>query len=338
MKVNDFPSLVTDFFSKHLSLLKGASPNTIASYSDSFLLLFRFCSERIKKKPEDLTLAMIDRDLIVGFCRWLEDERHCGAKTVNLRLTAIQSFFRFVQTQSPGHFEQCASIVSVPYKASVKKLPLHLSEDEMKLLLAQPDVRAAKGKRDLALISVLFDSAMRVSELTNLKTGDLHLSGSPATVQIVAKGGKLRQVPLCREVVAILKAYLATRPPLEHDEYVFMGNKGERLSRPGVNYILQKYVQKAKEVNPGLFQVHVTAHVLRHTKATLLLLNGVNLIYIRDLLGHASVTTTELYARSSPELLRKAVEGNAQAFEGQMRRYRKEQKEALIEFLQSYRL
>ncbi|MGB4406287.1 MAG: tyrosine-type recombinase/integrase [Sphaerochaeta sp.] len=338
MKTNDFPSYVTNFFSKYLTLQRGMSPNTVASYSDSFLLLFLYCSEQRRIDPEKLTFEKLTRELVLDFCQWLEDERHNCARTRNLRLTALQSFFRFVQMQSPEYSALCSAILSIPLKSFVKKLPVHLSEQEIRMLFSQPDAHTKGGTRDLALMTVLFDSGMRISELANLKMGDLHLSGSPGTLRIQAKGGKLRQIPLCKEVVAILRAYLNSEKPLQHDAYIFTGNRGERLTRPGINDILAKYVARARTANPGFFMVNVTAHVLRHTKATLLLLNGVNLIYIRDLLGHASVTTTELYARSSPELLKKALDENSQSYVGQLERYTKEKKQALTEFLHSYRV
>jgi len=338
MKANDFPSYVTNFFSKYLTLQCGMSTNTVASYSDSFLLLFHYCREQKGIDPEKLTFEKLTRQLVLDFCLWLEDVRHSSIRTRNLRLTALQSFFRFVLTQSPEYAALCASILSIPQKAFVKKLPMHLSEQEMEMLFLQPDTHTTRGIRDLALMAVLFDSGMRISELANLKMGDLHLSGSPTTLKVLTKGGKLRQIPLCKEVVAILKTFLNKQKSLQHDSFIFTGNRGERLTRPGINYILAKYVDKARKANPGFFMVKVSAHVLRHTKATLLLLNGVNLIYIRDLLGHSSVVTTELYARSSPELLKKALDENSQSYVGQSKRYPKEKKKALTDFLHSYRI
>lgn len=338
MKANDFPSYVTNFFSKYLTLQCGKSPNTVDSYSYAFLLLFRYCMEQRNIDPETLTFEKLSRELVLDFCQWLEDERNNFARTRNSRLSALQSFFRFVEMQFPELSGLCASILSIPLKEFAKKLPVHLSEQEMKILFTQPDTHTKGGIRDLALLTVLFDSGIRISELANLKLGDLHLSGNPGTIKIIAKGGKFRQIPLCKEVVAILKTSLNQENLLQHDSFIFKGNRGERLTRPVINCILAKYVNIAKMANPGFFIVPMTAHVLPHTKATLLLLNGVNLIYIRDLLGHSSVTTTELYARSSPELLKKALEENAQSYVGQLKRYPKERMKALTEFLEAYRI
>ena len=187
MKANDFPSYVTNFFSKYLTLQCGKSPNTVDSYSYAFLLLFRYCMEQRNIDPETLTFEKLSRELVLDFCQWLEDERNNFARTRNSRLSALQSFFRFVEMQFPELSGLCASILSIPLKEFAKKLPVHLSEQEMKILFTQPDTHTKGGIRDLALLTVLFDSGIRISELANLKLGDLHLSGNPGTIKIIRK-------------------------------------------------------------------------------------------------------------------------------------------------------
>ena len=334
----DFPECLTAFFSKYLELHRGLSRNTIASYSDTFLLLFAYYEEKLGRRPNKLTFDDISRESVIEFCQWLEDTRNSSSKTRNLRLTAIHSFFRFVEMRYPSKISLCREILSIPAKKHEKKLPIHLSDKEVKMLLAEPDIRTKQGIRDLAIMALLYDSGARVSELTKLKMSDIQLEGT-ATVRIVGKGLKQRIVPISPPTASIIKAYIKSiQPDVVFSDRTFFTNSSEgRLTRPGINYILDKYVQKARINNPGHFNTKVTAHVMRHTKATTLLLSGVSLIYIRDFLGHSSVVTSEVYAKTNPEFLRNAIEKNANNYGDSKRDYGVKEKEQLVEFLKAFR-
>ena len=335
---NDFPEYLTAFFTQHLELQKGLSQNTIASYSDAFLLLFTYFGEKNGLCPDKLTFAHITKESIIGFCQWLEKDRGVSIKTRNLRLTAIHSFFRYVEMKEPSRVALCKSIIDIPMKKCEGNIPSSLSDKEMKMLFAEPDHQTKAGIRDLAIISVLYDSGARVSELISLKTSDIRLD-DVTTVRIIGKGKKQRLVPISSATANIVKAYYkACRiDATQCGQNLFVNNRGEPLTRPGVNYILDKYVRLARKDNPGYFNVKVTAHVLRHTKAVSLLLSGVNLIYIRDFLGHSSVVTTEVYARTNPEFLRKAIEKNASGYSDSLEYYSHHEQEQLIEFLKLFR-
>jgi len=334
----DFAECLTAFFSKYLELQRGLSQNTIASYSDSFLLLFAYYEEKLGKRPDKLTFDDISRELIINFCQWLEDARNSSVKTRNLRLTAIHSFFRYVEMTDPSKISLCREILSITAKKCEKKLPVHISDKEVKMLLAGPDIRMKQGIRDLAILALLYDSGTRVSELTNLKMSDIRLDGT-ATIRIVGKGRKQRIIPLSPPTANIIKAYIrSSKVDVSFsDRTLFVNRSGRQLTRPGVNYILDKYVQKARISNPEYLNAKVTAHTMRHTKATTLLLSGVNLIYIRDFLGHSSVVTTEIYTKTNPEFLRKAVEKNASNYDDTEHNYGVKEKEQLTEFLKAFR-
>lgn len=336
---NDFPELLTSFFSQYLELQKGVSPNTVASYRDAFLLMFSYFKEAYRIPPDRITFQDITRDSIMGFCQWLEASRNSGIKTRNLRLTAIHSFFRYVEMQEPALLALCRGILDIPMKKCEKKPPVHLSDIEVKMLLAEPDTRTKEGIRDLAIMAVLYDTGARVSELTGLKILDIRMGSGTATVYITGKGRKMRIVPISSATAGIMKAYYSSNKIEISDTNrpVFTNARGEPLTRPGINYILDKYVQRAKRNNPDYFNVKVTAHVVRHTKATNLLLSNVNLVYIRDFLGHSSVITTEHYAKTNPEFLRRAIEKNAQNYNEEVNQYGQQEKESLAEFLKSFR-
>ena len=181
----------------------------------------------------------------------------------------------------------------------------------MKILLTQPDTSTAEGRRDLVLLVVLYDTAARVQELIDLKVKDIRLS-TPSIITLHGKGNKTRQVPITGRARTLLDSYLEHLRPhkgvSEGDQYVFVNQRGQHLSRWGISYIINKYAECASR-DPG-FQIKfpVTPHVFRHSKSVHLLQSGVNLIYIRDFLGHSDCSTTQIYARADTELKRKAIE------------------------------
>ncbi len=338
MKKIDFPDCLTSFFSQYLKLRRGLSDNSISSYSDSFLLFFRYCKDLYGMQPDRISFNNINRDLIYGYCQWLEEKKKSSVKTRNLRLTAIHSFFRYVQMQMPEQSALCRDILNIPMKKCESKPPSHLSDIEMKMLFAEANIQTRKGIRDLAIMVLLYDSGARVSELTSLKVEDISLSKT-ATIKIIGKGKKMRLVPVSAETAGIIKTYYKSNKIDSSigSRYLFMNKQGEPLTRPGINYILDKYVKLARQHNPSYFATHVTAHVLRHTKAVNLLLSDVSLIYIRDFLGHSSVVTTEVYAKTNPEFLRKAIEKNSENYTEGLKYYTESEKENLTEFLKAFR-
>jgi len=336
---NNFPEFLTTFFNQYMELEKGLSKNTISSYSDSFLLFFSYYRDAYGIAPDKITFQEITRGRVTDFCNWLESERHSSIKTRNLRLTAIHSFFRYVEMHAPSELALCKEILGIPMKKCERKPPAHLSDTELKLLFAEPDIREKKGIRDLCILTVLYDTGARVSELITLKIGDIHLDKTTATARLLGKGRKMRIVPISPATANIIKAYYksnkkditATASP------VFTNSRGEALTRPGINYILDKYVQLAREHHSDKFNPKITAHVLRHSKATNLLLSDTNLVYIRDFLGHSSIVTTEHYAKTNPEFLRRAIEKNAQDYSMGLEHYSQKEKDDLTEFLRNFR-
>jgi len=338
MKI-DFPEALTSFFTRYLELQKGLSPNTISSYSDAFLLLFKYYGEAYGLVPDKITFQDISQKSIIGFCDWLETNRKSSAKTRNLRLTAMHAFFRYVEMHDPSKLALCKSILNIPMKKCSKKPPVHLSEEELKLLFAEPDVKKKGGIRDLAIMTLLYDTGTRVSELTELRIEDIRLDKRTATVRILGKGRKQRLVPISEATSDIVKVYYKSNKidTSNQKQPLFANSQGKPLTRPGINYILDKYTQRARQHNPEKFNINVTAHVLRHSKATIMLLSDINLVYIRDFLGHASVVTTEIYAKTNPEFLRRAIEKNAQNYREIFDGYDQDEKDTLTDFLKAFR-
>lgn len=309
MKPTDFARYLTEFFTTYLSSQKNASKNTIYAYRDTFKLLLKYCQDIKGLAIESIILDMLTAELITGFLTWLEMDRKCSISTRNLRLASIHSFFRYVQGEDPTgiyHFQQ---VISIPIKKSEKKLIEHLSPESMKHLLEQPDKGSAKGRRDLTLLSVLYDTGARVQELIDIKVCDLTLE-SPSVVELTGKGNKIRRVPLMKNTVALLQAYLSGSgldKQWKSQYPLFVNNQHKKLTKEGVAYILNKYVTMARIKFSGIPE-HVHPHMLRHSKGMHLLQAGVNLIYIRDFLGHVDIRTTEIYAITDTETKRHAIE------------------------------
>lgn len=311
MNKADFPRHLSYFLSKYLPGQKNASTHTITSYRDTFKLFLIFCEAEKSMRPESIRISKLTKELIVAYLDWLEEKRRCSISTRNHRLAVLHSFFQYVQKETPEHLFEIHKILSIPSKKHPKTMIPYLTGPEMKILLAQPDSTTYEGFRDMVLLSVLYDTGARVQELVDIKVKDLRLS-EPAVITLHGKGSKVRQIPLMGGTSELLTKYLEIKKyhygfP-KTDNYLFTNQKNQKLSRWGISYILSKYVEMAKE-NP-LFTVSfpITPHVLRHAKAMHLLQSGVNLIYIRDFLGHVDCSTTEIYARADSEMKRKAIE------------------------------
>lgn len=307
---SNFSDYLELFFTKYVSLQRGLSRNTISSYSDAFLLLFRYFGEVKGIRPHQITFLHIDKKSISGFCDWIESTQGNSVATRNQRLTAIHALFRYIQAEDPSKVALCRDILSIHMKKYRSEPPKYLSAEAMKAILAAPDPKNRIGIRDLAILCLLYDSAARVQELIDLKVGDISLD-KPTTVRVIGKGNKVRNIPILSETACILNIYLKQYHLYEGNGILFANRSGNKLTRVGINYILNKYVNIVKHQSPKLIPITVTPHVVRHSKATHLLAAGVNLIYIRDLLGHSSVTTTEIYATANPEFLRRAIEKSA---------------------------
>lgn len=309
MKPTDFAKYLTDFFSLYLSTQKNVSKNTIRSYRDTFKLLINYCQE-VKKIPvEKITINTLSSQWLIDFLQWLETDRKCSISTRNQRLAAIHSFFRYLQAEEPTGIFNFQKIAAIPIKKVQKKIVEYLAPEAIKLLLEQPDKHTSRGRRDLTLISVLYDSGARVQEVCDLKMGDVTLQ-EPAVITLTGKGNKIRRVPIMKNTASLLKNYLLENnlnKPWKNENPLFTNNQHRKLTKEGVSYIIAKYAVPARKKST-LIPVKVHAHMLRHSKAMHLLQAGVNLIYIRDFLGHVDLKTTEIYARADTETKRKAVE------------------------------
>ena len=310
MEATDFAKHLSGFLSKYLPGERAASHNTILSYRDTFILFIGYMKTQKGIAAEKLHLADITKPVIVDFLDWLQQERKSSNATRNYRMAALHSFFSYLQYEMPEKINQWQEILSIKVKSKDKKSICYLTLDGIKLLLEQIDTTTRQGRRDLALLSLLYDTGARVQEIIDLSASSLRLE-NPAIVKLFGKGRKERIVPLMEKTVQILTDYMMenqlTKP--EYNRHpLFFNNRKEKLTRNGITYILNHYIENARKCNPKLITDRVCPHSLRHSKAMHLLQANVNLVYIRDLLGHVSIQTTEIYARADSKQKREALE------------------------------
>ena len=314
MKPTDFSVQLTNYLTRHLASQRNLSPNTIRAYRDGFSLFLRFCRDQRGIALERLRLKDMDVQLVEAFLDHLETDRCVSIRTQNQRLAMLHSFFRYVQSEAPHHLLRCQRILAIPLRRQPRKLVGYLSKEVLADILAQPDLSSRSGRRDAVLLSVLYDTGARVQELIDLSAGDVRLD-PPAQVRLLGKGRKMRAVPLMDPTTQLLRDHLRENGldrPEKSEEPVFENRQYGRLTRWGIRYILDKYVQAVRDARPGFTQP-VTPHTFRHTKGMHLLQAGVSLDIIRDFLGHEGVATTQLYARANLEMKRKALEKVADA-------------------------
>lgn len=309
MKPTDLATHLTAFLTNYLPAQRNVSPNTIKAYRDAFVLLLRYCRDVRGMVLERLNLKQIDPPLVIDFLNHLTQERRWTVRTRNLRLTALHAFFRYLQIEEPGLLLHCQRILAIPLQRHASSVVEYLSPDDLADILKRPDIARREGRRDAVLLSVLYDAAARVQELIDLTVRDVRLE-SPAQIQLTGKGQKTRLVPLMNSMAEILAEYVQEQGlngPDHLDKPLFQNRRGGRLSRSGVRYILEKYVDEARRSRSHQRLPQITPHIFRHTKAMHLLQSGNPLVVIRDFLGHTAIKSTEIYARADMEMKRQAL-------------------------------
>ena len=309
MKPTDFATHLTGYLGKYLPGQVGMSTNSIKSYRDTFKILLNYCKDIIGISPEKLTLKHLNRELFEKFLLWIESERKCSVSTRNQRLAAIHSFFKYLQDVSPEHILLCQEVLSIHTKKHPRPAVNYLTIDGIRSILSKPDTKTENGRRDLVLLSLLYDTGARVQEIADIVVSDVRLT-EPPTIKLTGKGQKSRIVPLTGQTANLLRGYIIEKK-MDKPEYkpfpLFCNRNKQKLTRSGISFILDKYVTMACSSTPEYIPVSVTPHCFRHSKAMHLLQAGINLIYIRDLLGHVDIKVTEIYARADAEMKRKAL-------------------------------
>jgi len=289
------------FFTQRLITQRNSSPQTIAAYRDTFRLLLSFAHQQTGKQPFELDLGDLDAPLIGAFLTHLEQVRGNSPRTRNARLGAIHSFYRFAALEHPEHAQTIARVMAIPAKRYERNILSYLDPGEIKALLAAPDRGTWLGRRDHALLLLMIQTGVRVSELTGLRVCDVHL-GPGAHIRITGKGRKKRATTLTSETVKVMRQWLTERQGRPADP-LFPTRQGRSLSRYTVGVVVSKHAAAC----PSLTARRVTPHTLRHSNAMLLRAKGVDIATIALWLGHESTQTTHIYEHADPALKEQAI-------------------------------
>lgn len=301
----NFPGLLEMFFTDRLIRQREVSAHTITGYRDTFRLLLAFAQKQLKKMPSTLTMEDLDASFIGAFLDHLEKNRGNSARTRNIRLAAIHSFFHYAAYYDPSHSALIQRVLAIPSKRYTRALIDFLTRPETEALLAMPDSETWTGRRDKTLLLLALQTGLRVSELTGLRCEDVVL-GSGAHIHCRGKGRKERCTPLSKEGRGALRSWLHERHALPA-EPLFPNARGGQLSRDGVEYLLAKHATRAAQKCPSLNNKRISPHVLRHTFAMQLVNDGVDSSVIALLLGHESMATVLVYIHANLELKKKAL-------------------------------
>lgn len=317
--VNPLGNYLRLFLSDYQPRQCNASPNTIWAYRDSLKQLLCYVAKVKKSSVAELKLTDLEHRRVLDFLESIESDKGNSISTRNHRLAAIRSFFRYVALSNPEAVGLAAQILTIPTKKTESKSMDYLTKEELAIILRQVNMESPAGRRDDALLRFLHNTGARVQEVVDLKASDLRLDGSPSA-KIFGKGRKERFCPLWRETARRIHCVLSERQvDPNSSEPVFTNSHGKKLTRFGVTYIIEKYVQMASEAAPTLRRKNIHPHTFRHTTALHLLQAGVDLNTIRCWLGHADVTTTNRYVEIDLEMKRNAL-NSAEAPTRQKRR------------------
>ena len=306
---NRFSKLVQEFLTSYIIGECNYSMNTKNSYSTTFYLLLEFMNKEKNIKPSKIEIEEITKEVIVQFLDWLETKRFVSISTRNQRLACIKSFYKYVQTNELDLFESCSTILSIKNKKVPNKIISYFTEKEIKIMINY--LNNCKDLKKLTMICVLYETGARVSEFINIKLSDLNLSEN-ASITLYGKGNKTRIVPISQELVKLINKYLKEIYINYGNDYLFYSTHKEKYYRNSINKIIKQLVEKLKLKFPNYFKGNYFPHSFRHTKATHLYNNGTPLLYVKEFLGHSTITSTEIYATPDAKKQREDILKNSE--------------------------
>ena len=290
-----------DNFLNYLTVEKGFSENTVAAYRNDLYQLANFVEEEATKRDFTPSWASFGRQGMLSYLLNLK-ERGYAATTAARKVAAAKSFFSFMVAE--GNIKDNPTL-NVTSPRVGKSLPKPISISQVRRLLEQPTkLSTLEAKRDRAILELLYASGMRVSELVSLNLGDIDIDDG--SVRCFGKGHKERLIPIAPRAALTVKEYLQeARPHLSHndaEQALFLNRRGDRLTRQGLWQILKGYAKSAE------LDKEITPHTLRHSFATHMLSGGADLRSVQELLGHANISTTQVYTHLTTEHVRRTYE------------------------------
>lgn len=308
-KKDRFYELLEDYFNSYLPIAKGLADTSIVSYKTTFRLLMEYMFTIKNISAEEISFSVLTTECIQGFLEWLETERKCGISTRNQRLSAIAAFAQYAQSRDFGDGSVFQNNVSlVPKKKCPRKSRSYFTRDEVKILFEIPNGRSEIGLRDKTLLCFMYASGMRAQEVCDMTVADIQFYSDRAGIRVIGKGQKVRRIGIPMQAAEILKKYMIHRDILDKkDRHIFSSQTHEKMTVSCIEEIYYKYVEKARNNNPGMFRDHYSPHSMRHTTATHMLEAGVPLIVVKNFLGHVSLQTTQIYAEVTQDTMNRQL-------------------------------
>ncbi len=328
---NRFSKLIQEFLTSYIIGECNYSVNTRMSYSTTFHLLLEFMNDVKHIKVNKIEIESITKEVIVQFLDWLETYRNVSISTRNQRLACIKSFYKYVQTNELDLFDTCSIILSIKNKKVPTKMVSYFTEKEIKIMINY--LNSCKDLKKLTMICVLYETGARVSEFSNIKLRDLNLSEN-ASITIYGKGNKTRVVPISQELVKVINKYLKEVYTNYGDDCLFYSNYKKMYERTSINKMINNLTLKLKSIFPNYFKGNYHPHSFRHSKATHLYNNGIPLLYVKEFLGHSTISSTEIYATPDSKKQREEILKNSESINIR-NRYSSSKKATLDNWLRS---
>lgn len=291
-----FASLVQEFFTDYMTRQRALSPQTLASYRDSFVLLLRFAEQTLDKPSSGVELADLQPEFITRFLDHLECERGNSPRSRNIRLAALRSFLKFASRRDVANLRIIEQALTVPMKRFDRKMVGFLTREQMQAVIDVPTTTWL-GQRDHLLLTLMFNTGARVSEIIGVRVADVIL-GSTSCVLLHGKGRKQRSLPLWKTTAREVRDWLRLNPQLQAASALLSRRDGEPMTRANVTQRLKRAVAGASASHPELGKLAASPHVVRHSTAMALLQAGAQATDIALWLGHESPSTTHMYVEA----------------------------------------
>ena len=323
-----FASLVQEFFTDYMVQQRSLSPRTVASYRDTFVLLLRFAEEKLSLPAHGLAIVDLSARFLADFLDHLEAQRHNSVRSRNVRLAAVRSFLKFAARRDPANLGVIENALAVPMKRFERKMVGFLPREQM---MAVIDVATDTwiGQRDRLMLTLMFNTGARVSEIIGVRVADIVL-GPSNSIRLHGKGRKQRSLPLWKGTAQAVRDWLHLNPQLRAEAPLLPCRDGRPMTRANIAQRLKLAVEAASAKHPQLKAVPVSPHVIRHSTAMSLLQSGADPCEIALWLGHESPSTTHMYVEADLSMKERAL---ARLQEPEVKQARYRAPKQLLEFL-----
>ena len=330
----DFARMVTGFLTDYLPLQRGYSQNTVLSYRDALKLFVLFLTESKGIQLSRFTMDQFNRELVIEYLEWCRN-RGSSVSTANQRLAALKTFAVYSQIECISIIAPLQEIQGVRSRKAIEKEVSFMTVEQIAALINCPDINTSSGLRHRTAMTLLYDSGCRVQELCDIRIGDI-VTGKNPTVKLHGKGRKYRVVVISERTAQLVDEYIhRQRAKALIGTPLLLNRSGQIISRDGIQYIIDKY---AGIIHSGdsSFPEHVHCHQFRHSKAMHMLAAGINIVYIRDFLGHEDISTTMIYSRADNRLKNEAINSLAPQVTGEVNLPDWRSDKDLLSFLNSF--